>query len=188
LAFITSAENRHLNIVKHLFNNISFIKSSSDEALQLSALKGHFDIVTYLLPKLLNTNYDNTLKTAAWNWHLDIVKLLVEQGTDIHAQDDYALKWSASNGHLNVVKYLVEQGSNIYIKNYYPFSASISNGHLSIVNYFIMDCNMKINKFRFKWLQDLNHLNIIRTINARDLNFKLDKKADDLTSLNKIKI
>jgi ankyrin repeat protein len=37
------------------------------------------------------------------------VKYLVEQGADIHADDDRALIWTANNGHLEVVKYLVEK-------------------------------------------------------------------------------
>ena len=37
---------------------------------------------------------------------LSTIKELVEQGADIHADDDLALRWAAENGHLEVVKYL----------------------------------------------------------------------------------
>jgi hypothetical protein len=36
------------------------------------------------------------------------VKYLIENGADIHADDDYALVFAVSYGHLDVVKYLIE--------------------------------------------------------------------------------
>ena len=38
--------------------------------------------------------------------NLEMVKLAVEHGADIHAQDNYALRWASRNGHLEVIKYL----------------------------------------------------------------------------------
>ena len=37
---------------------------------------------------------------------LDIVKYLVEQGADIHADDDYALRYAVTYDHLEIVDYL----------------------------------------------------------------------------------
>ena len=51
-----------------------------------------------------------TLHHGAENGHLEVVKYLVENGADIHANNDHALRWSARFGHLEVVKYLIEKG------------------------------------------------------------------------------
>ena len=45
---------------------------------------------------------------------VNIVKYLVDNGANIHADDDCALREAAVNGYLEVVKYLVEKGANIH--------------------------------------------------------------------------
>jgi len=68
---------------------------------------------------------------------MKVVKYLVENGADIHADEDYALRWSALNGHLEVVKYLVEIGADIYARDNYALKYSAINGHLDIVKYLV---------------------------------------------------
>jgi ankyrin repeat protein len=41
------------------------------------------------------------------------VKLLVENGADVTADDNIAVRWAGSEGHLDVVKYLVSVGADI---------------------------------------------------------------------------
>ena len=51
--------------------------------------------------------YNNVLLfKSVESGRLEVVKYLIENGADIHAEDDYALKYSAINGHLEIVKYL----------------------------------------------------------------------------------
>jgi len=45
---------------------------------------------------------------------LDVVKQLVEDGADIHSEDDYILRLACFNGNLKIAKYLAEQGANIH--------------------------------------------------------------------------
>ena len=54
------------------------------------------------------------LQYAARYGKLEIVKLLIEHGADIHADDDYALGKAAEFGHLEIVKFLFECGANIH--------------------------------------------------------------------------
>ncbi len=51
------------------------------------------------------------LIAASEDGNLDVVKYLVSQGADIHADKDWALGLAAENGHLAIVKYLKLQGA-----------------------------------------------------------------------------
>ena len=42
------------------------------------------------------------------------MKYLVEQGADIHADDDCALRWACDFGYLEIVKFLIELGADCY--------------------------------------------------------------------------
>ena len=55
---------------------------------------------------------DEQLVYALQYGDLERVKYLIENGADIHAEDDDALQLSACFGHLDVVKYLIENGAN----------------------------------------------------------------------------
>ena len=52
------------------------------------------------------------LYEAIKNNDLENVKDLVEQGGNLHVDNDYALRWAAENGQLEVAKYLLKQGAN----------------------------------------------------------------------------
>ena len=96
--------------------------------LRLAAKNGHLDVIKYLVDGVnkgrashvflveqgadLHTENEEALRSAANNGHLDVVKYLVEQGADLHDEDEEALRLAAINGHLDVVKYLIEQGAN----------------------------------------------------------------------------
>jgi ankyrin repeat protein len=81
------------------------------------------------------------------------VKLLVEQGSDIHAYDDYVLRWSARNGHLEIVKHLVENGASIHAQDDFALIWSAANGHLEVVKYLVIDCNMTIKEETLEYLK-----------------------------------
>lgn len=67
------------------------------------------------------SNYENKLENETTNKEikylefsssigdLDGIKLLIENGLDIHLDDDLALRISSANGQLNLVKFLVEE-------------------------------------------------------------------------------
>ena len=48
---------------------------------------------------------------------LDKVISLLDQGADIHTDNECPLRWSAYYGHLPVVQYLLEHGADIHATN-----------------------------------------------------------------------
>jgi len=41
---------------------------------------------------------------------------LMEKGSNIHAENDYALRWACEGDHLKVAKFLVEKGVNFHVE------------------------------------------------------------------------
>jgi ankyrin repeat protein len=69
------------------------------------------------------------------NGHLDVARFLVENGADIHTDNDLALRWSAEYGYLDVVQFLVENGADIHADNDYALQWAARNGHLDVVRF-----------------------------------------------------
>jgi len=65
---------------------------------------------------------------------LQVIRELVDQGANIHVENDYALTWAAKNGYLDIVKYLVSKGADV---NCSAILHAARQGHLSIVTYLI---------------------------------------------------
>lgn len=69
--------------------------------------------------------------------NFDTIKMLVEQGANIHADENGALRWASAHGHLEVVKYLVENGANIHADDDYALRWAHANKHFDVVKYLI---------------------------------------------------
>ena len=83
----------------------------------------------------IHANDDLALRWAAENGHLDVVKFLVKEGADIHVFDNIVLRWAAKNGYFKIVKYLVKEGANIHAENDEALRWATREGHLEIVEY-----------------------------------------------------
>ncbi len=91
----------------------------------MAASDGDIAEITKLLEKGVDVNAkdfqgETALMVAALKGHLDIAKLLVENGADIHARPDFnnnqgqtALMMASKNGYIDIVKMLVEKGSDV---------------------------------------------------------------------------
>ena len=94
--------------------------------------KKYFLYIDYMLKKYPYPN--NLLKIGSIAGELNLVKISLKKGANIHTQDDYALRWASCNGQLEVVKLLIKEGANIHDEalkypRYY--------GHLEVVEFLI---------------------------------------------------
>jgi ankyrin repeat protein len=82
-----------------------------------------------------NKEKNELLRYAAIHGHLEIIKYLIEHGTNIHANNDVALRFAAANGYLEVVKYLHQNGADIATDDNLALIWAAENGHREVVKY-----------------------------------------------------
>ena len=85
----------------------------------------------------IHADDDYALRLASYDGHLDIVEFLVEKGANIHACDDYALQLASKYGHLDIVKFLVDRGADVHADDDYAVRGASGNGHLDIVKFLV---------------------------------------------------
>lgn len=96
-----------------------------DECLRIASEKGHKDVVKLLISfeiaifpeeKLIKNTVlkTKTLIDACKGGSLEVVKLLLENGANIHAYGDEALLTAVVNKHIEIIKFLLENGANVY--------------------------------------------------------------------------
>lgn len=79
---------------------------------------------------------DTLLIEAAANGHLDVVKLLIENGADVNLKGEAwygPLHAAAAKGHIEVVKILLENGADVNIFHHNkPLHNAAMNGHIEV--------------------------------------------------------
>lgn len=79
--------------------------------------------------------HEKQLIEACKTGDLPSVKKLVENGADIHSDNDFALRNASENGQLEVVRYLVENDADIHAKDDLALRNASENGHIEVVRY-----------------------------------------------------
>jgi ankyrin repeat protein len=110
-------------------------------AIQKSVLEGNLGAVKCLVnvPFVdLSIDNDNPIRTSSKNGHLDIVKILIENGPVVDVNT--SLKVAAEYGHADIVKLLiVDYHVDPAIEENYPFRIASGSGHPDVVRILIVD-------------------------------------------------
>jgi len=118
-----------------------------NKALKYAARYGHEEIVKYLLcdddkkEKKNYVNLENVLILASAHGHVRIVRLFIERGVNVHAQNDAAFILACKYGHISIVEILLKH--HVFIAHDRIDEALLwasHNNHINIVKY-ITDFN-----------------------------------------------
>ncbi len=104
------------------------------------------------------------------------VSMMLSEGADIHADNDFALRWASEKGHLEVVKYLTERGANVHAQNDAALLWASRYGHLELVKY-LMEHGANVHAFddwALRWASKEEHLEVVKYLTERGADIHAD--------------
>jgi ankyrin repeat protein len=106
-----------------------------DGLLQWASNGGHLKIVELLLANGANVHAEDdfALRWASDGGRVEVVKVLLAHGANVHAKDDIALLWASKNGHFAVVKELLAHGANVHAEDDFALRWASWNGDVAVV-------------------------------------------------------
>lgn len=116
----------------------------------------------------MNIKMNEDLVAASEAGCLEDVKQLLENGADVHVNDDAALFWSARNGHTDVVRMLLENGADVHANNNQPLLWSVINWHVKIVKLLLEHgADLHANDdYALRWATYCGHPEILETLES----------------------
>ena len=118
-------------------------------------------------------NNDYALLWASMNGHLDVVKILIESGIDLHALNEsgYILLQCIINfnGSFETIKLLLEHGADIHKYNNDILIVASKDGHSEIMN-LLLDYGADIHADDriLIFASQNNHLEIVKILTGKD--------------------
>jgi ankyrin repeat protein len=126
------------NIMQYLIKSGMDISKYSSELLLDCCMHGLFNAVKYLIDNGANIHYNNesALFSSLNNYHPDITLFLMKNGADVSAREYYAFNLIGTYSYVNIMDYLMEVGVDIHVDNI-AMKASLRNHCHEMIDYLI---------------------------------------------------
>ena len=134
-SIINAVNYGHFEMVKFLVENGADVNAFDNTAVKLSITKGNFDIVKYLFENGVDFSNGCYLVLAVVYLRIEIVQFLLDNGADVHWNDDEVFRRAARMGDLEIVKLLIEYGA--YVNNNSALMNAVERKNLSIIRFLI---------------------------------------------------
>ena len=132
-------DNNFWDLVLNLDYNKFDLHVNNDYLFICSIYSSPINIIKFLVEKGsdIHIKNDAALQYASEFGRTEIVKFLIEKGANIHANNDFAFRISSEMGHIDVVKILVENGADIHVLNDTSLKTASFNGYIDVVKFLI---------------------------------------------------
>jgi len=138
---------RQMRLVSLFLLVLALISFNGCMSIQTAARRGNLKEVERQLALGVNVNSrhfftrDTALIEAAYNGHVEIVKLLIERGANVNLKGEAwygPLHAAAMGGHVEIVKLLLEHGADVNIFSHNkPLHDAAMNGHIEVAEILI---------------------------------------------------
>lgn len=160
------------------------------ESLEKAMDEGDIEKLRHIVNKKYEERNDHYLRVAVICGNTNAVKVLLENGADIHQHDDICLRDAISIDFAETVKVLIENGANIHASGKYSFfKMAVMGEKINTVKFFLIDYNMTIPNELLEWMEENNHQEALDIYKKRELNKKLSQtleKKQEKRKINKI--
>jgi len=104
-------------------------------ACQVACLNDNYDVIKLLLEHGANVraNDNYVIQMASKNNNYNVAKLLIEKGAEVNANNNYTLKIASDNNNQDITKLLIENGADIHAVNEYSLKCAVRNGNIEIL-------------------------------------------------------
>jgi len=131
--------------------------------------------------------YENPGTPKKWKAHevklkyigkvIDNIQMLIDEGADVHVDNDYALQWASLDGHLKIVKVLLENDADVHANEDCALRTASIKGHLEVVKLLLENgADIHVwNDYALRWTSRYVHYKIVKLL----LENGADVHADD---------
>lgn len=149
----------------------------------LAVKKNHINKVQSFLDNDVDFNYeDKAIRIACANGHVEIVKLLMSKGANVHTDEDFPLRVAIMNGNIEVMNLLFDNGFKIPQNHIdYTFKWCQSSGRIHVLK-ILLEKKALPKQYSKEIVLELNEANKLKDI--QDL---YDKKIITLSLLSSLK-
>lgn len=136
--FSMACKNGYFEMAKFLLEDGVDMDLIGEVAIMLASRNGHLKIINLFLVYGINEQLKNkALLESCENDHLEIVKLLVQNGANVHYLEERPLIVASSNGHADIVEYLISEKANIFQLKNAAFKRAVEKGHVNVASILI---------------------------------------------------
>ena len=175
-AYRVALSNGHSNVLRFLLDNGAYVNLSEEaliikmsDILKRACKYGNAEELKSVLQKNIDIKVCGELALiealieSSGNGRLELVKLLLQHFTNIHASDDKALRKASENGHFEVVKLLLDNGANIHAYYNTVIIEPSANGHFKVVK-LLLENGASARDEAFIKACSNGHLNIVKLL------------------------
>ena len=104
--------------------------------LEAALFNGNIEVVRMMFDTEVGKNFttdDDIFTEAAEHDHIEVVRMMLTAGANVHADDDSAFKSACRHGNIEMVRLLLSAGAHVDANQDEPLQLASVNGHVEVV-------------------------------------------------------
>lgn len=123
-----------------------------NQAMGIACEEGYLEIVKLLLENGANIHrkHDIALEKACLRKHIHIAEFLLQNGANVHARNESLLIRLSDYGFIEIIELLLTYGANVHARNDQALYMACSSGHVDVVK-LLLENGAHVNTGSLRW-------------------------------------